>query len=142
MAAATQDRIIRTKWTGRTFAGKVAAATIIYAGTLVAKNAAGNIVPASDTAALKVVGYSLEKVDNSDGAAGDLKVQIQEGVIELDNAGGAIVQASQHGLCYVADDQSVTTAAVAANDIVAGIVDDFTATKVWVRVGPEYGALT
>ncbi len=53
---------------------------------------------------------------------------------ELDNAGGAIVQAGKHVACYVADDSSVTTAAVAANDVLAGYVTDFTATKVWVYV--------
>jgi hypothetical protein len=61
-------------------------------------------------------------------------------VFEFANAGGAIVQASKHGLCYVADDQSVTTAAVAANDVVAGVVESFTATTVMVYVAPEIGA--
>ncbi len=34
----------------------VAAATHLYAGGLAARNAAGNLVPASDTAGLRVVG--------------------------------------------------------------------------------------
>jgi hypothetical protein len=140
MAAATSDRKINTTKIRRSFVGAVAAATIIYVGTLVAKNAAGNIVPASDTAALKVVGVALETVDNSAGAASAKTVQIGTGVFEFDNAGGAIVLASSHALCYVADNTSVTTAAVATNDIIAGLVDGFTSTKVLVDVDPVYAA--
>lgn len=140
MAALTKDKIRKCRTTGRTFLGDMAAATKIYLGALVAKNAAGNVVPASDTAALKVIGVALETVDNT-GAAGAKQIQIQAGVFLFANAGGAIVQASKHALCYVADDDSVTTAAVAVNDVIAGIVDDFSTTEVWVSVGPEYGAL-
>lgn len=135
MAALTADRKMLSRYTGRSFVGDVAAATVIYGGSMVAKNAAGHIVPASDTAALVVVGVAQEKVDNSAGAAAAKTVQILTGVFTFLNAGGAIVQAGKHANCYVADDQSVTTAAVAANDIVAGTVDAFTATTVDVAIG-------
>lgn len=136
MAALTAERNTRTKATAavRTNSGGVAAATTIWLGALIAVNAAGFIVPASDTAALKVVGIANETVVNA-GAAGAKSVVYQTGlVVELENAGGAIVQASMHRTCVVADDQSVTTAAVATNDIVAGVVQGFTSTKVWVYV--------
>ena len=142
MAALTKDR--KLKYQGeirRTFTGDLAATTTIYLGAMVAKNAAGNIVPAADTAALKVVGVALEAVDNAAGAAGAKKVQIGTGVFEFDNLAGAIVQASKHALCYVGDDQSVSTAAAMTNDIIAGLVDSFTTTKVMVDVDPAYGAL-
>jgi hypothetical protein len=137
MAALAADRVTRSKSIGRGFTGDVAATKIIYKGALVAKNATGYIVPAADTAGLVVVGVAMAYVDNSAGADGAKKVNIQTGVFEFDNEGGAIVQASKHALCYVAFDNSVTTAAVAANDIKAGTVDDFTTTKVWVRIAPE-----
>lgn len=142
MAALTADKKIRqTSREGRRLTGDVAASTIIYYGALVAKNAAGYIVPASDTAALKVVGVALENVDNSSGANGAKTVLIAAGeVFEFVNAGGAILQASKHGLCYAVDDQSVTTAAVAVNDVVAGVVESFTTTTVMVLVAPEIGA--
>ncbi len=141
MAAATNDRKIRMQGeVRRTFTGKLAAATTIYLGTLVAKNAAGNVVPASDAAAIKVIGVALETVVNA-GAASAKSIQIGTGIFEFDNAAGAIVLAGQHALCYVADDSSVSTAAAMANDCVAGLVVDFTTTKVFVDVDPMYGAL-
>lgn len=142
MAALTTDRKLRPQGDiRRTFTGKLAAATKIYAGALVAKNAAGNVVPASDTAALKVIGVALEQVDNSAGAAGAKSIQIGTGVFEFENVGGAIVLASHHALCYVADDNGVSTAAAMTNDVIAGLVVDFTTTKVFVDVDPMYGAL-
>lgn len=141
MAAATKDRKFTTTGIRRTFTGLVAAATIIYAGTLVATNAAGNIVPAADTAALKVVGVALEQVDNSAGAASAKEVSIGTGTFEFVNAAGAIVLAGVQRLCYAADDQSVSTAAAMTNDVIAGLVVAFTTTTVLVDVDPAYGAL-
>lgn len=141
MAAATADRKLRLQGDiRRTFLGKMAATTKIYAGTIVAKNAAGNVLPASDTAALKVLGVALETVDNT-GAASAKSIQLGTGVFEFENVGGAIVLASHGALCYVADDNGVSTAAAMTNDIVAGLVVDFTTTKVFVDIDPMYGAL-
>lgn len=125
----------------RLIVGDVAANVVIYRHAIVAKNAAGYIVPASDTAGLKVVGIATYKVDTTGLAAGVKKLEIATGVFEVTNGGGAIVQAGKHSLCYVVDDDAVTTAAVATNDVIVGIVEGFTATKVLVRIGPEYGAL-
>lgn len=138
MGAATGDRKITNTGIRRTFRGALAAATIIYVGTLVARNAAGNVVPASDAAAIEVVGVALSTVDNSAGIAGDKSIQLGTGVFEFVNLAGAIVLASHLALCYVGDDQSVTTAAVAANDVIAGLVVSFDATTVLVDVDPAY----
>jgi hypothetical protein len=135
--ALTQDRITRTRASAaaRRRVGDLAAGVVIYLGALIAKNAAGHIVPASDTAALKTVGVSEQFVDNTDGDAADLTVKYVTGLdVELLNDGGTIIQAGKHAPCYVADDQSVTTAAAATNDILAGIVSEFSTTKVWVYV--------
>lgn len=138
MTAATADRKINTNGVRRSFRGALAAATIIYVGTLVARNAAGNMIPASDAAAITVVGVALATVDNSTGAAGDKSIQIGAGVFEFVNLAGAIVLASSLSLCYVGDDSSVTTAAVAAHDVIAGLVVSYTATTVLVDVDPAY----
>lgn len=135
MAALTADRKMISRYTARSFRGDVAAATTIYAGAMVAKNASGYIVPAADTAGLVVVGVAQEQVDNADGDDGDLTVEILTGVFQMVNAGGAIVQAGKHATCYVADDQSVSTAAAMTNDIAAGTVDAFTTTTVDVAIG-------
>jgi hypothetical protein len=142
MAALTADRNIRIETGGapRVGEGDVAAATTIYKGAVIARNAAGNVVPASDTAALKVIGIAEEKVVNA-GAAGAAVVKYITGVTaELLNAGGAIVQASKHTFCYVSDDNSVTTAAVAVNDIPVGTVSSFTTTKVMVYIDERANA--
>lgn len=138
MAAATSDRKINTTGVRRAFRGALAAATIIYVGTLVARNAAGNVVPATDAASREVVGVALETVDNSTGAAGDKSISLGTGVFEFVNLAGAIVLAGSHALCYVGDDSSVTTAAAAANDQIAGLVVSFTTTAVLVDVDPAY----
>jgi hypothetical protein len=138
MAALTADRFpFKSRSTWRSFVGDVKAATIIWLHALVAVDANGWIVPASDTAGLTVVGVAVESVDNSLGANGAKGVEILTGVFKFNNAGGAIVQASKHKPCFVADDNSVTTAAVAANDIKAGTVDAIDTDGVWVRVAPE-----
>jgi hypothetical protein len=139
MAALTKDTIVRTRGVGRRRNGAVAAATTIYLGALIAVDAAGNIVNASDAAAIKVVGVALEQVVNA-GAAGAKRIDYYTGLdVELINAGGAIVQAGDKNLCYVADNSSVTTAAVAVNDCIAGYVAEFTAAKVWVYVDELIG---
>lgn len=143
MAAATQDRQTPVEATGGSRYGnaEIAANVVIFYGTVIAKNAAGHVVPASDTAALKVIGIAQATVDNTGGAAAAKTVPyITDVTAVLDNAGGAIVQASKHALCYVADDQSVTTAAVAVNDIVVGVVTKFTAAKVWVHIDERANA--
>lgn len=146
MAALTADRQTRTKANGadRGRIGDVAATKVIYCGALVAKNAAGYIVPASDTAALKVVGVSTAFVDNTAGADGALTVPFITGVeVELDNSagngGGLVVQAGKESRCYVADDHSVTSKAGSNQRVVAGIVTAFTAAKVWVQVDEMMG---
>lgn len=55
---------------------KVAAATKIYKGAMVAVNADGYAVPAADAAGLKFVGYAYEPADNSAGAAGDAVLRV------------------------------------------------------------------
>jgi hypothetical protein len=49
-----------------------AAGAVLFVGALVATNAAGQSVPASDTAGLKVQGVCREGLNNTSGAAGTL----------------------------------------------------------------------
>jgi hypothetical protein len=99
----------------------------VFKGGLAAINALGHLVPASDAAGLICVGVFDETVDNTAGVAGAAWASYTTGIeIELDNAAGAIVQATL--LAMVADDHSATTAAVAAHDVKIGPVVDFTAT--------------
>lgn len=141
MAALAANRIFRRAGTvRRTTKAQVAANAVIYNGAMVAKNAAGYVVPASDTAALKVIGVCWGGgANNTGGANGALTIDVVEGDFEMVNAGGAVTQASFLAAVYVATDNEVTTAAVAANDIVAGIAVDITTTTVVVRFSADYG---
>src|SRR5690349_10026771 len=72
----------------------VAAATILYVGSLVAVNYAGNAVPGSADSALFVVGVAEEYVDNSGGIAGAKTItQIRRGSFLFANSAttGAVV---------------------------------------------------
>lgn len=143
MAALSADRLTdqRSGGSTRMGLGSVAAGKVIYLGALIAKNAAGYIVPAADAAGLKVMGIAVEQADNTGGADGAITVNYITGVeAKLDNAGGAITQAAWGTLCTVNDDHSVTTPAVTVNDIVAGRVRRFDAANVWVYVDEEIGA--
>lgn len=93
----------------------IAAATILYMGTIGAINAAGNAVAAADAAGLRAVGRiepALDGVsgdsDNSQGNAGDLSVNIKRSVFILDNSDGdALTAADLLNFCYVEDNQTV-----------------------------------
>jgi len=142
MAALTKDRNtrLRAQATHRHRTRKVAVAKCIKGG-IAAINAAGFLLPASDSAALVVVGIFEETVDNSGGSAGDKSCSYVTGCeAELENASGAIVQAARKA--YVKDDQSVTTAAVALNDLYVGAVSEFTTTKAWVFIDEDVNTAT
>jgi len=88
----------------------VAAATKIYAGSLVAEDSSGNAVPATDTAGLVAVGRSEQEIDNSSGAAGDQNIVIKRGVFKYANSSTyAIAQANVGQVAYVEDEATVAT---------------------------------
>lgn len=100
----------------------VKAATIIYDGALVAVDATGRAVPASDTAALKVQGCAQRGYDNATGADGAVGVSparyctVDQGEYSYTTAGTPAAGKT----AYVVDDNTVSTA-TGVNSIVAGI---------------------
>lgn len=115
----------------------LAAATIIYAGTLVALDGNGRAVPASDTAGLRVIGLAQETVDNSAGAAAALSINVKPGVFRLNNSATDAVDTNDVGkLCFVEDDNTVNEAG-ADDRVIAGRVVEVDAEGVWVEVGAE-----
>lgn len=141
MAALAANRTFKRAGTVRRLTKvPVAANAVFWLGAIVAINASGYAVPASDTAALKVLGVCwATPANNTGGANGAVFIDVAEGDFEMSNAAGAVTQASLFKGVYVADDQSVTTAAAAANDILGGIAVDITATVVVVRFSADYG---
>jgi len=110
------------------------AASKLLQGVLWARNSAGYIDNAADTAGMKVVGIGYEEVDNSDGSAGDLDCTAQRGIFLLTNSEtNALTLAHVGQPCYVED--NVTVCSKDTNGVVAGIVEDVTSAGVWVNVG-------
>ena len=108
------------------------AVDVIYRGALCTVNAAGFVAPAGLAAGETFVGVAEETVDNSAGAAGDLKVRLKtEGRYLLTGAGFA--QADIGATVYAEDDQTVTKTAGTSAPV--GQIDEFvSATQVWVKL--------
>lgn len=114
----------------------VAAATLVEAGHMAARNASGYVVPASDTAGLRVLGRVENTKDNTGGANGEQRVRIlrKNAFLFANSIGNPLTIAAIGENCYVANSVTVTTAAGATNDIVAGKVLDVTSEGVWVEI--------
>lgn len=121
--ALAQDRNTPMKHEARTVSCPVAGATIIFKGAIVCANAAGYLVPADDVAGLVVMGVSDQHIDNSAGADGDVRCLVLKGVAGLRGGATAPTQADVGRLVMVEDDAGITTAAVATQDIAAGVLD-------------------
>jgi|UniRef100_A0A7C3SJM7 predicted RecA/RadA family phage recombinase len=133
MAALTQDRATPYR-EGVELEFPVAAATKIFAGSLVCSNAEGYAVPAADTEGLKFMGVAMEQVDNSTGADGAKKVRLRRtGVFEFNAA--SITQAMVGDPMYVKDDNTFDDAAGATNDIRVGVLVKYISnTKGWIDI--------
>lgn len=115
----------------------VAAATKIFAGSLVARDSSGNATPGAVATTLLGMGRAEEYVDNSAGGAGDKTVRIRKGVFEFANsaAGDAITRAEIGKDCYIVDDQTVAKTDGGSTRSIAGRIFDVDATSVWVEFG-------
>lgn len=135
MALLTKDRNTKRR-AGEGFNDPLAAATKIYAGSLVCLNAAGYAVPGSTATTLKVRGVAQEQVDNSAGAAGDLSVETRRGVFPFDNssAGDAITRAEIGSTAYIVDDHTVAKTNGGTTRSVAGTIRDLDADGVWIEI--------
>lgn len=127
MAAATADLDTPFKHRGPERWVGVDGGSKIYVGTIVALNAAGFAIPASDTAGITVIGRAEETVDNTAGADGALKIRVCEGIFRWNEA--SVVQASMGQNLTCVDDNTVGLAAGTTNDIVVG--------KLWEMPGPD-----
>ncbi|MBM4274586.1 MAG: hypothetical protein FJ134_09040 [Deltaproteobacteria bacterium] len=133
MAALTRDRVT-TYREGVEVEFPVAAATKIFAGSLVCVNAEGLAAPAADTLGYTFVGVAQEQADNSSGSGGDKVVRVRRtGVFEFDAA--SLTQAMVGQPMYAADDQTFNTAAGVTNDVKVGVLVKYvSATKGWIDI--------
>ena len=135
MAALTQDRNTPNAL-GELREGGVAASTLVYAGALLMRNAAGYLIEGQVATGLVGVGRAEERVDNSAGSAGDLTCRYRPGVYRFANSASSdeITIADIGELCWAVDDQTVAKTDGSAARSPAGIVDHVDALGVWVRM--------
>ena len=97
----------RTYVQGTTEHYPVIAADIIFEGSAVGENGSGYSRPLA--AADPFQGFALEKVDNSAGAAGDLRVPVRtKGRIVVDVVGASAITANDRPAVYASDDDTFT----------------------------------
>ena len=116
MTALTKDRNT-VRRDGVQFSDPVAAATRIFAGSLVCLNASGYAVPGATSTTLKARGVAQEQVDNSAGAAGDLRIETRRGVFPFANSTSTdeITRADIGATAYIVDDQTVAKTSATNN---------------------------
>jgi hypothetical protein len=133
MPALTKDRATPYR-DGVEIEFPVAANTKIYAGSLVAANSSGYVVPAADTAGQKFLGVAMGQVDNTGGANGAKSVVVRRaGVFEFDAL--SITQNMVGDGMFLIDDHTFDDAAGAANDIRCGVLVKYvSATKGWIDI--------
>src|SRR5262245_62519181 len=103
--------------------------TTIYKGSLVAVNSSGYLVPGSTSTTLICVGTATQHIDNSGGASGALYCEVFQGVSRWAN-GNSMTLAAVGDLCYIVDDQTVSTVATGRSP--AGTVYLVDSDGVWV----------
>lgn len=135
-AVATAERNTDTR-TGEFVYLPLAAATKIYQGTIVARDSAGRVVAASDTAGLRVIGIAEQTVDNSAGAAGDLSINVRLGVFKFENSATNAVDADDIGKMAVVEDNQVV-AETSTNKVCAGRILAVDSDGVWIDTRYAY----
>lgn len=134
MAALTADRPT-PKRDGKTLSLPVAAATKLFAGSIVCVNTSSLAVKGAVSTTLKAAGVAREQADNSAGAASDIRVEVSRGIHQFANssAGDLIALADIGAICYIVDDQTVAKTNGSSTRSAAGIVRDVDANGVWVE---------
>ena len=130
----TQNRTTPQR-SGEIVALGVAANVKIFPGALVALTAAGFATPGAVATTLKGVGRAKDLADNTGGAAGAIKVEVEKGVFRFNNsaAGDAITAADIGANCFIVDDETVAKTSGTNTRSVAGTVFDVDARGVWVK---------
>ncbi|QDH35843.1 hypothetical protein [Porphyrobacter sp. YT40] len=120
---------------GEIVALSVAANVRIFAGSLVALTAAGLATPGAVATTLKGMGRARGEADNTGGAAGAIKVEVEKGVFRFKNsaAGDAITAADIGSNAFIVDDETVAKTSGGDTRSVAGMIFDVDANGVWIK---------
>lgn len=113
------------------------AAIKIFAGSLVCiSTATGFATKGAAATTLVTVGVATETLDNSAGAAGDLRITVdRKGWFRFANSAAAdLIALDDIGkVCYVVDDQTVALTDGAGTRSAAGRIRDVDAAGVWIE---------
>jgi hypothetical protein len=133
MTALTQDRASLRR-PGEQMEPPVGANARIFAGALVAINAAGFAVPGATGATLKGAGVAERRADNTGGADGAIRVRLSKTPYAFANsaAADAITLADIGSDCYMVDDQTVAKTNGGGTRGRAGRIYDVDVDGVWV----------
>ena len=133
MTALTADRNTALKQ-GDLRSGLVGAATKIFKGAIIMRNAAGYLIKGATATGSFGVGVAQTLADNTVGANGAISVNWRPGVAYLANLGADLCLVTDIGAkCWIADDQTVAKTNGTATRSPAGIIEDVDANGVWVR---------
>lgn len=137
MAALTQPRNTPER-PGNRRGYPVGANVRCFAGGIAVKNAAGFAVPATTATGLTALGRFAHDADNTGGANGALRVEVERGIFRFENsaAGDELTAADIGAVCYLVDDQTVAKTHATNTRSPAGIVDDVDDVGVWVAIDP------
>lgn len=110
-------------------------ASKIFAGAIVMRNATGYATKGAVSTTLIGVGRAEEQVDNSGGAAGDLRIKVRPGVHRYANSAAAdLITIAEIGKpAYAVDDQTVAKTDGTATRSIVGFVFDVDSSGVWVE---------
>lgn len=136
MTALTKDRDTVRRDAHRGVLG-VAAATKIFVGSIVCRNAAGTATKGAVSTTLVTLGVAENTADNSAGAAGDITVQYRrDGWFRFANSASTdLIAALDIGNdCYIVDDQTVAKTNGTNTRSVAGKVRDVDSLGVWISI--------
>ncbi|MEM1417534.1 MAG: hypothetical protein AAGH15_21740 [Myxococcota bacterium] len=131
--ALSADKFRSTKGDGITFAAPVEGSATLYVGSLVTNSASGHAQAATDAAGAECIGVACVNVANT-GADGAEDVTVQKGHAEWFPQTG-LTQAQVGSNVVLVDDETVTDAAGATNDVKVGALLALDGTNALVHVG-------
>lgn len=115
----------------------VAASVKIFAGALIVLDSSGNAKPGVTGTSLRAVGVAISYVDNSDGSAGDVRVDVRSGIFGFKNSANSdeITAAEMGHTVYIVDDQTVAKTSDSGARSPAGAVRMIEDGIVYVDIG-------
>jgi hypothetical protein len=134
VVALTKDRNTPAR-DGTLLEHPLAASTKIYAGAIVALDAAGNAVPGATSTTLTAVGRAESLADNSAGTAGAVTILTRRGIFKYTNDTVAAIDRTHIGKSgYLVDDHTVAATNGTNTRSVAGKILAIDPDGVWIEI--------